>query len=226
MTVRSPEQKAAIIVHATAYVKQLLSADSTGHDWPHIERVRKMAVRLAQAEGLDPFLPELMAILHEVVDRKIAGHDQEEAAATKVRAWLKTHGLTAEESTEILYVLTNQSYSASGIGGFKLSSPAGQVMQDADRLEALGAIGIARVFAYNGKRGNPLYDPTIPAKLEPMTAAEYKQEKNTAINHFYEKLLKLKDLMNTKAAQDIASERHQFMEKFLEEFFAEWNGQR
>ncbi len=224
MDTRTSAQKAAIIQHAQAHVKHLVAADATGHDWHHIERVRQIALRLAQAEGLDPFLPELIAILHETTDRKIVGSGQEDQAAEKLKEWLGQHGLAEPEITEILYVITNQSYSASGISGLKLSSPVGQIVQDADRLDALGAIGIARCFAYNGKRGNPIHDPAQPPRTASITAAEYKQDRDTSINHFYEKLLELKDLMNTTTARQIASARHEFMEKFLEEFYAEWNG--
>jgi uncharacterized protein len=215
-----------IIAAAEKYARSITESDRGGHDWHHIERVRKMAVRIARAEKFDPFLPELMALLHDLHDRKVVGHGNEKKALKASRKWLEQHGLSPAEITEVMYVIEHQSYASSGIRGHKLTSRAGRIMQDADRLEAIGAIGIARVFIYSGKRGNPLHDPAIPPTLKKISPAEYKKDKTTAINHFYEKMLKLKSLMNTKTGRRLARQRHAFMKKYLAEFFAEWDGKR
>jgi uncharacterized protein len=219
-------QKTKIIAAAEEYARKITKADRGGHDWYHVDRVRKMAVKIARAEKFDPFLPELMALLHDLHDRKVIGHGNEAKGLQATKRWLLTQDLAKDQVDEVMYVIENQSYSASGIRGEKLNSKAGQIMQDADRLEAIGAIGIARVFTYTGKKSNPMHAPHIPPRLKKLTAEEYKKDDDTAINHFYEKLLKLKGLMNTKTGKRIASGRHTFMKKFLAEFLAEWDGKR
>ncbi|MBI3256148.1 MAG: HD domain-containing protein [Candidatus Andersenbacteria bacterium] len=206
-------------------VKKLLTKDVTGHDWYHIERVRKLAAQIAKAEGVDMFLVDLMTLLHESADRKLIGKKTEAKALLETRTFLTKLGLPNEAAEEVIYVIANQSYSKSGISGEKLDSRAGQCLQDADRLEALGAIGIARCFAFNGKKGNPIYDPTIKPRLN-LSHQEYVKDEATSINHFYEKLFKIKGLMNTKIGKKLAAHRHKFMENFLEEFFTEWDLQR
>ncbi len=215
-----------ILAAAEAYARKIITTDGGGHDWPHIERVRRMARKIARAEKVDPFLPELMALLHELHDRKVVGYGQEAKGLAATKKWLLTQGLPEDIIAEVMDVITNQSYSASGIRGQKLGSRAGQIMQDADRLEAIGAIGIARCFAYNGKKGNPIHDPSITPRTKKISAAEYKKDDDTSINHFYEKLLKLTALMNTKTGKRIARRRHIFLKNFLAEFLAEWSGTR
>lgn len=215
-----------IVKAAEVYARRVTEKDGGGHDWHHVERVRRMAVRIAKAEKVDPFLPELMALLHDLHDRKVVGYGKEAAALSGTERWLQKQGLQAEQIQEIMDVIKNQSYSESGVRGEKLTSWPGQIMQDADRLEAIGAIGIARVFAYTGKRGNPIHDPAISPRRKALSSAEYKKDHDTSINHFHEKLLKLAGLMNTKTAKRIARKRHVYMEKFLSEFLAEWDGVR
>lgn len=222
----SQSRKRAIIKAAGKYARKIMTADNAGHDWYHIDRVRNMAERIARAEKVDSFLPILMALLHDLHDRKVVGFGNEVKALRSTKLWLQQQGLSQDHIQEIMYVIENQSYSASGIRGEKLTSRAGQIMQDADRLEAIGAIGIARCFAYTGKRGNALHDPSTKPRKKKITEAEYKQDRETAINHFYEKLLKLKDLMNTKTGKRIARQRHVYMENFLTRFFSEWSGTR
>lgn len=225
-TTLTPAQQQTITAAAEAFVKKLLAGDATGHDWHHIQRVRRLSQRIAKPEGANPFLVDLMALLHESSDRKLIGKKTEQQALLEVRKLLSKEGLDDATIEEILYVIANQSYSKSGVKKETLDSLSGQCIQDADRLEALGAIGIARCFAYNGKRGHPMYDPAIPINPNPTQAEYLKNNGETSINHFYEKLLKLKDLMNTKTGRALAAKRHQFMEEYLEEFFAEWDGKR
>ncbi len=207
------------------YVRKLLAREKSAHDWYHINRVRIVALKIAKQEGADLFLTELMALLHEASDWKVIGEANAKKSLLKLRKFLATFNIPDEQIEEIIYVIDNQSYSKSGITGQKLDSAAGLCVQDADRLEAIGAIGIARVFAYNGKRGNPIHDPGIPVR--DLNSDNYqKNVGETSINHFYEKLLKLKDLMNTKEGKRLAAARHKFMENFLAEFYAEWDGKR
>lgn len=214
-----------IITAAGKYARRITSADTGGHDWHHIERVRKIAAQIARAEKVDSWLPELMALLHDLHDRKVIGHGNENKGLQATRRWLAAQPIADDEIEEIMYVIEHQSYASSGLRRKKLTSRAGQIMQDADRLDAMGAIGIARVFAYNGKQGNPLHEPSLHPNHK-MSAAEYKRDQSTAINHFYEKLLKLKGLINTKTGQRLAARRHAYMKQFLTEFLAEWEGRR
>lgn len=219
------QQQKKIIQATEVFVRRQLQHDATGHDWHHIDRVRRMALRIGTKEKVDLFLVELMALLHELHDRKLVGAGNEKKALQQTEAWLHAQQLQSEQIAEIMYAIKNQSYSASGLAGTKLLSAAGQVAQDADRLEALGAIGIARCFAYNGKHGNPIHDPALPPRTTTLTVKEYVQG-TTSINHFYEKLFKLKDLMNTKTGKQIAAARHAYMKVFVKEFLAEWDGQK
>lgn len=205
------------------HVRSTLAEDATGHDWYHIQRVRLLAANIAKAEKIDPFLVDLMALLHESADYKLIGKKTEKQALLETRNLLTSLGISETEAEEIIYVIDNQSYSKSGISGERLDSLAGQCLQDADRLEAIGAIGIARCFVHAGVKGAPIHDPLIPPKTN-LSSEEYKKHKNTAINHLYEKGFKLKDLMNTKTGKRFAEHRHKFMEDFLEEFLAEWEG--
>lgn len=214
-----------VIRAAEEYVRNILASEGTGHDWYHIDRVRKMGVRIAKQEKVDASLVELMALLHELPDHKIVGFGNEDAALENIKTWLLQQNVSTELCDIICYVIKNQSYSASGVRGEKLTSPEGRVMQDADRLEALGAIGIARVFAYGGKTHRLLYNPTEKPRKR-VNAKQYKAVQPSSVTHFYEKLFKLRDLMNTKTGRRIATQRHRFMEKFLEEFFAEWKSQK
>lgn len=221
----SIQQQRAITTACEERVKKMLAKDATGHDFYHIQRVRKLAAQIAKAEGVDMFLVDLMALLHESADRKLIGKKTEAQALIETRTFLTKLGLPEEAAEEVIYVIANQSYSKSGISGEKLDSHAGRCLQDADRIEALGAIGIARCFAFNGKKGNPIHNPLVPPRLN-LSHQEYVKDEATSINHFYEKLFKIKDLMNTKTGKKLAKKRHKFMEDFVEEFLAEWEGKR
>jgi len=207
------------VEQAERWARERLGGDSGGHDWHHIERVRRMALRLAGEAGADPFVCEMAALLHDLADDKLV--PDPEAALREIRAWLGEHGVGPADAEHIVEIIGTMSFR--GGGGPPMRTIEGRVVQDADRLDALGAIGIARTFAYSGRVGRPMHDPSIPPR-ERMTAEQYRAEKSTAYNHFHEKLLKLSSLMNTEAAKRIAEERHRFMEAFLARFEAEWEG--
>jgi uncharacterized protein len=201
------------------YVKQEMSGESTGHDWHHVYRVWKNAVHIGQEEGgLDMFVVQMAALLHDLEDEKITGTDDK----SKTKEWMDECGLESAVQEQVLYIIGNMSFK-DNIGKRQELSKEGQVVQDADRLDAIGAIGIARAFAYGGKKGRPLYDPDDKPK-EHMTKAHYLSSGGNTISHFYEKLLTLKDLLNTDAGRRIAEGRHQFMEEYLDRFYKEWEG--
>ncbi|PEY31998.1 phosphohydrolase [Bacillus cereus] len=202
------------------FVKHILEKDASGHDWYHIERVHKLAISLSEKEGGNRFVIEMAALLHDVADEKL--NESEEAGMKKVSDWLEGLDVAEEEKEHILHIIANMSYKG-GHGG-NIETLEGKVVQDADRLDALGAIGIARTFAYGGAKGRLMYEPNIPPR-EVMTKEEYRKNNDPSLNHFYEKLLKLKDLMNTEAAKKEAEVRHRYMEEFIEQFMKEWNAQ-
>lgn len=210
-----------IILAAEQYAKSELEHDPTGHDWWHVHRVTQMAGRLAEGEGADPFICAVAALLHDVADEKL--NESKEAGLQKVGDWLSRQPIEEGDRGHIIEIISTMSYNAGA--NPPMRTLEGQVVQDADRLDAIGAIAIARTFLYSGWTGRPIYDPHI-APRDSMTPKEYRQEKSTAINHFYEKLLKLKGLINTSAAMAIAEERHRFMEQYLEQFKLEWEGQK
>ena len=212
-----------ILARTADHIRNLLNGDSSGHDWWHIERVRRVALTIAREEKADLFLVELAALLHDLADWKFAGGD-EQAAPAATRKWLVS--LEVDESTigHVCNIVGQISFKGAGVAT-PMDSLEGACVQDADRLEALGAIGIARTFAYGGWKGQPMHDPELPPQLHG-SFTEYKQNKGTTINHFYEKLLLLKDRMNTAAGKRLALARHQFMEQYLQQYFAEWAGDR
>jgi uncharacterized protein len=200
-------------------VRELLQHDASGHDWYHIDRVRKLAMQLQREEGGDAFIIEMAALLHDVPDEKL--NDSAEAGMKKLERILASVQISDKDKEHILAIIANMSYK--GGNGGEVTTLEGKIVQDADRLDALGAIGIARTFAYGGKKGDLMYDPAIQIR-DKMSVEEYRNGKSTSLNHFYEKLFKLKDTMNTKAGRRIAEERHLFMEQFVNEFMKEWNG--
>lgn len=200
------------------FVKNILENDASGHDWYHIERVHKLAVALCEKEGGNRFIIEMAALLHDVADEKL--NESEEAGMKKVTDWLTKLEVEQADMAHIVHIIANMSYKG-GHGG-KVETLEGKIVQDADRLDALGAIGIARTFAYGGAKGRLMYDPKVPPR-ESMTKEEYRKSNDPSLNHFYEKLLKLKDLMNTAAGKKEAEVRHRYMEEFIEQFMKEWN---
>jgi uncharacterized protein len=203
------------------YVKQILKDDHTGHDWWHINRVRDMALKLAKDESVNILVIEMAALLHDIVDDKLVKNAKDEMV--KVETWLTNLSIHYADVNHIMDIIKTISFKG-GLNKQKMASIEGRIVQDADRLDAIGALGIARTFAFAGNRGNIIHDPGLLIR-ETMTFDEYRNGKSTAINHFYEKLLILTSQMNTSQAKIIALKRHAFMEQFLTQFFKEWNGQ-
>ncbi len=212
-----------LIDETILFVKQKLENAESGHDWFHIERVYKNALLLAEKEVCDVTIVKLGALLHDIADSKF--HNGDETIGPKIaRNFLESQNTSEEIITHVIHIIENISFKG---GNFekKFNSKELEVVQDADRLDAIGAIGIARTFNYGGYKNRPIYDPNIAPQTN-MTKDEYKNSEAPTLNHFYEKLLLLKDKMNTKAGRKIAEERHKFMELFLSQFYAEWEGER
>lgn len=209
-----------IIQNIKQIVKEQLSEDCTGHDWWHTERVYKVAKLIAKKENADIFIVELSSLLHDIADWKF-NDGNEDAGPEIAENFLLGEGLDLKTVAKITNIIKNVSFKGNNVKPGILDLE-GKIVQDADRIDAIGAIGIARAFAYGGYRGNRIYDPCIESKIH-NTFEEYKNSESTTINHFYEKLLLLKDLMNTKTGKAIAERRHRFMKKYLETFFNEWN---
>lgn len=222
MKVREVKLNQSLTINQTEqFVKTKMGEDSTGHDWFHVERVRKNALYIWKREQVgNPFIIEMSALLHDVPDEKLNG-SQEEGQRILLQ-FLSQLELSSEEIGQIMEVINSISFR----GGEKknLTSWEAKIVQDADRLDAIGAIGIARAFAYGGKKGQPIYNPDVEVRKK-MTVEEYRNGKSSSINHFYEKLLLLKELLNTETAKSMAETRHRYMEEFLSQFYQEWNGQ-
>lgn len=205
-----------------AFVKKTLASAEGGHDWFHIERVWKNAKLIASGEECDLEVVELAALLHDIADSKFHGGD-EEIGPRIAREYLTAVGIDSKKANHIVAIIENVSFKG-GHNARNHSSIELDIVQDADRLDAIGAIGIARTFNYGGFKNRAIYDPSIAPNLN-MTKEQYKKSTAPTINHFYEKLLLLKDLMNTESGKRIAEQRHQYMEGFLNQFYNEWNGQ-
>lgn len=202
------------------YVYRLMSNDTTGHDWWHIFRVRKLALKIAEKEGGDLFLIQLSALLHDVDDWKLK---KEGDTSVISELWLRTMSLPEELIIKVLSVIHEISFKGNLVAD-QTSSLEAKIVQDADRIDAIGAIGIARAFVYGGSKARQIYNPSVkPGEFR--TFEEYKTNEGTTINHFYEKLLLLKDRMNTPTGRAIAEYRHNYMEEFLKQFFNEWEAE-
>lgn len=200
-------------------VKEHCQHDSSGHDWWHIYRVVNLAKHISSIEKADMLVVETAALLHDLDDWKLGTSDSENLP--NARKLLKEIGATPDFIEKVLTIIKEVSYKGAGTET-RPSSIEGMAVQDADRLDAIGAIGIARTFAYGGYKNQPLHDPNLKPTLH-TSYEEYKSTRTSTINHFYEKLLLLKDRLNTQTGKELASQRHQFMEQFLEQFYAEWN---
>lgn len=210
----------SIIPNTIIFVKDQLKDAEAGHNWSHIERVWKLSKKIAEIEGGNLKIVELSALLHDIADPKF--HNGDENLALEIsRDFLETQSVLEDEIEAVLYIIKNISFKNRGDVQGEPTKEL-QIVQDADRLDAIGAIGIARTFHFGGFKNNPIYDPEMKPNLA-MSKEEYKKSEGTTINHFYEKLLLLKDLMNTETARKIAEKRHQFMLQFLEQFYSEWN---
>lgn len=210
-----------ILANTRAHVRQLLEGEGSGHDWWHIDRVVKLALNLGEQAGADLYTVELAALLHDIGDHKFHNGDHT-VGPRMVREWLEGQQEGAGVTDHIVAIVEGISYKGAGVDT-SMPTLEGRVVQDADRLDAIGAIGVARTFAYGGHKGQPMHDP----RMEPKAHADfetYKHSEGTTVNHFYEKLLLLKDRMQTPEGQQMAEERHRFMEQFLDVFYKEWEG--
>ncbi|PJJ60419.1 HD domain-containing protein [Hymenobacter chitinivorans] len=222
-TVLSAAQAEQIIAHTADFVRDKFLGEGSGHDWEHIRRVWHTSRALAATvPTADQLVTELGALLHDVADWKFHDGD-EEAGPRAARAWLS--GLQVEEAViqRVETIIREISFKGLGVPT-PMSTPEGEVVQDADRLDAIGAIGVARAFAYGGHKGRPLHDPAV-APISHDSFESYKKNTAPTLNHFYEKLLHLRERLHTPAARRVAQERHQFLETFLQQFLREWEGQ-
>ena len=213
--------KNKIIQKTEEFIKSKLTGEGSGHDWWHVYRVWKMAVQIAKQEQVDIFVVELGALLHDIADWKFNDGDEEIGPAL-ARNWLESLEVDENVIIHVCRIIHDISFKGAGVVT-SMKTKEGMIVQDADRLDAMGAIGISRAFAYGGSKGREMFNPALkPEKHD--SFEQYKTNRGTTINHFYEKLLLLKDLMNTDTAKKIAENRHAVMEKFLNDFFLEWEG--
>lgn len=215
--------KEIVIEKTKEFVRNKLEGEGSGHDWWHIHRVYNIAVNLAKDTDnkADLYIIKLGALLHDIADWKFNGGDINVGAMVS-RDFLKGLGVDEETIEHVADIVKNISFKGSGEKS-QMKTLEGMIVQDADRLDAIGAIGIARTFAYGGHDNREMFNPDIKPQNH-KTFEEYKNSRGTTINHFYEKLLLLKDLMNTESGRKYAEKRHKFMEEYLEEFYAEWEG--
>ncbi|NTU72734.1 HD domain-containing protein [Candidatus Roizmanbacteria bacterium] len=212
---------APIIQKTAEYVRQTIGETEPGHDWWHIYRVWQLAKKIGETEKADMMVVELGALLHDIADWKFHGGNLE-TNALRAQEWLKECGLEVDIRTQVVEIVRQVTFKGAGESN-GISTLEGKVVQDADRLDAIGAIGVARAFSYGGSKHRAMYDPAIRPQQH-TTFEAYKTNKGTTINHFYEKLLLLKDRMNTETGKKIALQRHIFLEAYLEEFYREWEG--
>jgi uncharacterized protein len=216
----TPAQEEAL-AKTKEFLQQSHGEETTGHDWYHIERVWNNACRIAKDEQVDMFIVELAALLHDIADWKFTGDDKSGSKAA--RKWLESINVEESVIQHVCDIIDNLSYKGAGVKD-QMKSREGMVVQDADRLDSVGAVAIARTFAYGAWSKRMIYDPKVPPEMHE-TFEQYKKSKGHSINHFYEKILLLKDRMNTESGRKIAEKRHRFVEEYLKQFFAEWNGE-
>ena len=211
----------SIIQKTADYIKGEFSNDSSGHDWWHIYRVWKNTITICEHEKTDSFIVQLAALLHDLDDWKF--NDSGDETPLRAKAWLDSLSVDRSITDAVCRIITHISYKGAGVEN-KMDSLEGFIVQDADRLDAIGAIGIGRAFAYGGYKNRPMYNPDSPPQLH-QSFEQYKNSNSATINHFYEKLLLLKDRMNTSTGKRIAQQRHEYMEDFLRQFMSEWQGE-
>ena len=214
--------EALVISNTKNFVQDSLKDAEGGHDWFHILRVYTNAKHLLKSETANSFIVEVASLLHDIADSKFHGGD-EEIGPQKARIFLETQTIEKKDLEHVIKIIENVSYKG-GHSHSDFHSKELEIVQDADRLDALGAIGIARTFNFGGFKNNPIYDPSVPAHPE-QSKKDYKKSDSPTINHFYEKLLLLKDKMNTNSAKAIAEKRHNYMVSYLDQFYKEWNGE-
>lgn len=213
--------KKAIIKKTEEHVRKTLEGESSGHDWWHTYRVWKTASSIGKREKADLFVVQLAALLHDIADWKF--HSGDDSVGPKVaREWLEKMRVEEETVSHVCEIMGKISFKGAKVKS-EMGTKEGMIVQDADRLDAIGAIGIARCFAYGGHKGREMHSPTARPQMHE-SFDQYKNNKSSSINHFHEKLLLLKDLMNTETAKRMAGERHKFMEQFLDRFHMEWEG--
>ncbi len=209
-----------IIQRTADYIKREFQNDSSGHDWWHIHRVWRNAFAICQGEKVDAFVVQLAALLHDLDDWKF--NESKDESPHRARAWLESCDLDPHIIEQVCEIILHISFKGAAVEN-GMGSLEGKIVQDADRLDAIGAIGIARAFAYGGYRNRPIYDPDSPLQMH-ASFEEYRNSRSATVNHFYEKLLLLKDLMNTATAKRIAEGRHEVMLRYLDQFMNEWEG--
>src|SRR5689334_12019463 len=207
-----------IIQRTAEFVKREFQGDSSGHDWWHIHRVWQNALAICKQEHADEYIVQLAALLHDLDDWKF--NEGQDETPQRARAWMESCAVDPQINQQVCEIIMNVSFKGAQVKN-KMNSLEGFIVQDADRLDAIGAIGIGRAFAYGGYRDRPMYDPELPPQMH-ATFEQYKNSKSATINHFYEKLLLLKDMMNTSTAKRVAQERHDVMLRFLDQFMKEW----
>ncbi len=215
--------KESILKITEDYVKSNFNQESTGHDWWHIKRVHDLSLQINEIEKKDEFIVRMIALLHDVFDEKFSNGDVKQNLENLMKKLNIYNEIDEYDIKNIIHSIENLGFKG-GFNNIEISDE-GKIVQDADRIDAIGAIGIARCFAYNGKKGNLIYDPDMGI-VEINNQEEYRNKKRHAINHFYEKLLKIKDTINTETGKTIAIKRTEYMENFLDEFYKEWNGKK
>lgn len=210
-----------VLVRATAqHVEQLFAGEGSGHDWWHIRRVWHMALKIGKAENADLLVVQLAALLHDIADWKFHGGD-EEAGPREAAKWLSSQNASEDLIQQVCQIIREVSFKGAGVET-KPSTLEAAVVQDADRLDAIGAIGVGRAFAYGGHKNRSMYDPNHPPQVH-ASFEEYKKNDGATLNHFYEKLFLLKDRLTTPSGKALAAERHQFMQQFVQQFLTEWH---
>lgn len=212
------ENEPAILKRVEDQVHSRMSDDCTGHDWWHVDRVRRTSIYICKREGGNPFIVELVALLHDVDDWKFQDDEDQSRGARNI---LEEVGVSDRDADKITRLIEQISFKGAGVSD-RTEFLESRIVQDADRLDAIGAIGIARCFAYGGNRNRPIHDPEQPPFLH-SSFEEYKNKSGPSINHFHEKLLLLKDRLHTDTARRLAESRHEFLEEFLRHFESEWN---